>query len=87
MRISWATVVAAVLGIIITYRWIRTRHLLYRMTEKMDELLKLEGVDTLNFFKQPKFRRLLSITQLAVRLRQRIDILMEHRQKAQERKE
>jgi hypothetical protein len=83
MRISWLAVVAAALAIIATYRWIRTRYLLYRMTEKMDELLKLEGVDTLNFFKPRKLRRLLSLTQLAVRLRQRIDRLLEHHQKAQ----
>ena len=82
MRISWVCVVAAGIVIVATYRWLRTRYLLYRMIEKMDELLKLEGVDILNFFKQSRLRRLLSLTQLTARLRKRIDLLADQRRKA-----
>lgn len=68
MRISWIDVVTVGVVIIIAYRWIRTRYLLYRMTEKLDELLKLDGMDTINFFRKAKLRRLLSLSQLAARL-------------------
>jgi len=53
------------------------------MIEKMDGLLRDEGVDNLNFFRKPKAMRMLTLSMLAQRLAERLDRLEDHRCAAQ----
>jgi hypothetical protein len=61
----------------VVWRWLRTRHLLYRITEKTDALLRRQGKSAINLFKSPKMRKRLALHRLASRLEEKIDRLLE----------
>ena len=78
MEIDIGHIILVALAGTVVWRWLRTRHLLYRITEKTDALLRRQGLSALNLFRSPKMRRLLALHKLATRLEERIDRLLEH---------
>ena len=78
-------VAVAVVLIVGTYRWFKTRQALYRMTDAINEILRAENAGEIDFIRSPKLRRLLSLTQIAKRLEEKIlRLKMQLAQKASE---
>ena len=77
MEIDLGHIILAIVAGTAIYRWLRTRHLLYRVTEKTDTLLRAQGLCSLNLFRSRKMRRSLALHTLANRLEERIDRLLD----------
>ncbi|MGD9782576.1 MAG: hypothetical protein AB7V14_10555 [Kiritimatiellia bacterium] len=71
-------VILAVVLIISSYRWYKTRQALYRMTDAIHEILRAEGAGEIDIIRTPKIRRLLSLTQISKRLEEKICRLKTH---------
>ncbi len=71
-------VVVAVVLMIGAYRWLKTRQALYRMTDAINEILRAENAGEIDLIRSPRLRRLLSLTQIAKRLEEKILRLKMH---------
>ena len=71
-------VILAVVLIIGSYRWYKTRKALYRMTDAINEILRAENAGEIDIIRSPKIRRLLSLTQISKRLEEKINRLKAH---------
>ena len=71
-------VILAVVLIIGSYRWYKTRKALYRMTDAINEILRAENAGEIDIIHSPKIRRLLSLTQISKRLEEKINRLKAH---------
>jgi hypothetical protein len=77
MKIDLGYLILAIALAVVLYRWLKTRQLLYRITEKTDKILQCQGLTSLNLFKSNNMRRKLSLHTLAARLESKIDQLLE----------
>jgi hypothetical protein len=71
-------VIVAVVLIIGTYRWAKARRALYRMTDEINEILRAENAGEIDIIRSPRIRKLLSLTQIAKRLEEKIIRLKVH---------
>ena len=71
-------VILAVVLIIGSYRWYKTRKALYRMTDAINEILRAEKAGEIDIIRSPRIRRLLSLTQISKRLEEKICRLKTH---------
>lgn len=71
-------VIVAVVLIIGTYRWHKTRQALYRMTDAINAILRAENAGEIDIIRSPRIRRLLSLTQISQRLEEKIYRLKMH---------
>ena len=71
-------VILAVVLIIGSYRWYKTRKALYRMTDAINEILRAEKAGEIDIIRSPRIRRLLSLTQISKRLEEKINRLKAH---------
>ena len=71
-------VILAVVLIIGSYRWYKTRKALYRMTDAINEILRAENAGEMDLIRSPRLRRLLSLAQIAKRLEEKILRLKTH---------
>ena len=71
-------VILAVVLIIGSYRWYKTRKALYRMTDAINEILRTEKAGEIDIIRSPRIRRLLSLTQISKRLEEKICRLKTH---------
>ena len=69
----WALIVLGCVILFFVYRWVRMRRQLFRITEKVDDALRRQGLPSVDLFRTPKLRRHLSLPQIAGRLEQRVD--------------
>ena len=71
-------VILAVVLMIGSYRWYKTRKALYRMTDAINEILRAENAGEIDIIRSPRIRRLLSLTQISKRLEEKICRLKTH---------
>lgn len=75
---SFGLIVAAAGLLMAACRWLRTRRALFRAIAAVNDILRAENAGDVDLFHTPRMRRLLTLSQAAERLEDKIARLRNH---------